>query len=147
MHALVQAELGPVAMPEVVVSLGEHIPLVPLFVPKDDAVGAAVGAALQGADVALLAGNGVVAVGPDLETAYLRVELLEHYAHILCIARGGVGEPVPLGATQRAALLDLRKKAGLARGPAPAATATAAPMGDLRAVVAEEVRRVLGGKK
>lgn len=148
-YALCQTPLGPIGMPEVVVSLGEQVPLVPLFGPKDAGAGEALGAALGSADVALLAGNGVVAIGPDLETAYLRIELLEHYAKILTIARGRVGEPAPLGGPMLEKLRDLRKKAGLHRGPAAAAPT---PSGGgslqdtLRAVVAEEVRRALGGK-
>jgi L-fuculose-phosphate aldolase len=133
--ALAQAPLSPVAMPEVVVSLGPTIPLVPLFLPRDPAVEDAVAAALAVADVALLAGNGVIAVGPDLETAYLRLELVEHYARILAIARGGVGAPVPLDPASEARLMDMRRKAGLAREAAPPGT-TGKP----------EVRRGPGGK-
>jgi L-fuculose-phosphate aldolase len=113
--ALAQVPLAPVAMPEVVVSLGPSIPLVPLFLPRDPGVEDALAAALDVADVALLAGNGAVAVGPDLETAFLRLELLEHYARILAVARGGVGAPVALDAASEAKLMEMRRKAGLAR--------------------------------
>lgn len=142
-HASAFALLGrslDVFMPEVVVSLGDTIPLVPLLLPKDPATTETVAKALQLADVCLLAGNGVLAVGPDLETAYLRVELLEHYARIVTIARG-LGEPVALDSVAKAKLLEMRAKAGLGR-PAPEKVAT-----DLRTVVAEEVRRALGGHK
>ncbi|MEQ8272725.1 MAG: class II aldolase/adducin family protein [Deltaproteobacteria bacterium] len=151
--ALAEVPLGPVTMPEVFVSIGEHIPLVPRFLPKDPAAAGAVGAAFAHADVLLLAGNGVIAVGPDLETAYLRVELVEHFARIVSIARGGVGAPPPLADDERAYLTELRKKAGLHRGsPAPASTAasvsTAASGVDaVRAVVEQEVRRALAGEK
>lgn len=136
--ALAQVPLGPVTMPEVFVSIGEHIPVVPRFVPKDPNAAGAVGAALAGADVLLLAGNGVLAVGPDLETAYLRLELVEHYAKIVSIQRGGVGEGPPLTASERDALVTLRKKAGLWR-EAPGVSDI------VRNVVAEEVRRALKG--
>ncbi|MBK6684832.1 MAG: class II aldolase/adducin family protein [Deltaproteobacteria bacterium] len=148
-YALCQVPLGPIGMPEVVVSLGEQVPMVPLFGPKDAGAGEALGQVLGSADVALLAGNGVVAIGPDLETAYLRIELLEHYARILTIARGRVGEPAPLTDGLREKLLDLRKKAGLHRGPVntPIAAQGRSNLQDtLRNVVAEEVRRALGGK-
>lgn len=149
--ALAQVPLGPVTMPEVFVSIGEHIPLVPLFVPKDPAAAGAVGAALQQADVVLLAGNGVLAVGPDLETAYLRVELVEHFAKIVAIARGGVGAPPALAANDREALIALRKKAGLWREPpaaaAPKTSPTSSVADTVRAVVTEEVRRALTGSK
>lgn len=147
--ALAQRPIDPVGMPEVAVSIGARIPMVPLFVPKDPAVKEAVQDALQIADVALLAGNGALAVGPDLETAYLRLELLEHYAKVLCICRGGVGEPVALDAASSDAALALRKKAGLHRGgpqggPPGGRPTEGAPASDVRALVAEEVRRALG---
>ena len=142
-YALVQRELGPITMPEVVVSLGERVPLLPMFLPKDDRVGAALAEALSYADVALLAGNGVVSVGPDLETAYLRMELVEHYAKIVTIARGEVGEPASLSAEHKQKLLELRDKAGLHRvGPEvePAAAEPAGNSEDLRSVVLQEIR-------
>jgi L-fuculose-phosphate aldolase len=149
-YALCQAPIGPIGMPEVVVSLGNTIPLVPLFLPKDDGVKAAVTAALAVADVALLAGNGVIAVGPDLETAFLRLELLEHYAKILTRARGRVGDPVPLEGQALERLIEMRKKAGLHRGGGWSGSAGPSPGGSLqdtlRLVVAEEVKRALGGK-
>lgn len=146
--ALAEVPLGPVTMPEVFVSIGEHIPLVPRFLPKDPGAAAAVGAAFAHADVLILAGNGVIAVGPDLETAYLRVELVEHFARIMTIARSGVGAPPPLTEQERATLLDLRKKAGLHRGsPAPAPKNAPSAVDAVRAVVEQEVRRALAGEK
>lgn len=138
-YALSRKELTPVMMPEVVVSLGTRIPLLPLFLPKEEKVAGCVGQAFLQTDVALLSGNGVLAVGPDLETAYLRVELLEHYARILSIAQS-VGPPVALNSTEEEALTSLRQKAGLvmqptlAQGPSP-----------IRSVVEEEIKKALGG--
>ena len=140
--SLVGCEIDPIAMPEVVVSLGPRVPIVPLFVPKDPAVGAALQQALSAADVALLAGNGALAIGPDLETAYLRMELLEHYAKILTIARGRVGEPAVLSEAAAEKCLELRQAAGLHREPLARAESN-----DMRRVVLEEVRRALGDKK
>jgi L-fuculose-phosphate aldolase len=140
--ALVGRTIDPIAMPEVAVSLGERVPLVPMFVPKDPGAAAAIQEALAWADVALMAGNGAIAVGPDLETAYLRMELLEHYARILTIARGGVGEPAALPDSAQQKCLELRKAAGLHR-EAPRAGGTS----DTRRVVMEEVRRALGDNK
>lgn len=139
--ALARVELGCPAMPEVVVSLGDNIPLVPLLLPKDPATADAIANAMERADVALLAGNGAIAVGPDLETAFLRMELLEHYAKIVAVAKGGVGAPVALDAAQRERLLEMRKAAGLLRTP------QAKPVSAVRKVVAEEVRRALGVEK
>lgn len=153
--ALARRALEPVTMPEVVVSLGDRVPLVPLFLPKDPRAEDAVAEALSIADVALLSGNGVIVTGADLEQAYLRLELLEHYAKILTIT-AAIGGPAPLEGDLKAKLLDLRKAAGLGPKPqaAPAAgsskpepAARSKLTDSIRPIVAEEVRRVLGGSK
>ncbi|PID38755.1 MAG: aldolase [Deltaproteobacteria bacterium] len=98
-------------LPEAVVSLGPEIPTVPLTLPGPDAV-SAIEPYLLDHDVLLLAGNGVLACGADLEQAYLRLELVEHLALIAREAEqlGGVQQlpPEHLGK-----LLDARKRAGL----------------------------------
>lgn len=146
--ALARRPLEPVAMPEVVVSIGEKIPLVPLYLPKDPQVADAVLAALMEADAALLAGNGAIAVGEDLEQAYLRLELVEHYAHILSLSTS-IGGPAALEPELRRRLLEMRQQAGL--GPkapaAPANAKTSSMVERIRPIVAEEVKRMLGGSK
>lgn len=109
---LVGAPLAPVAMPELVVSLGDRIPTVPRAMPKTpEAVKGVEAAAAQG-DAMLLAGNGALTLGADLNQALLRMELLEHYAKILTLARAwGPVEPLPGGDVSK--LLEARKKAGL----------------------------------
>ena len=142
--ALAQRPLAPVAMPEVIVSLGDRIPLVPLLVPKDTRTAALVAEALAVADVALLGGNGVLVVGADLVQAYLRLELVEHYARILA-ASVALGGPAALDPALVAKLLEQRRAAGL--GPKPVAPGSAAPAADpIRALVTDEVRRALGGR-
>lgn len=136
--SLAQIPIEPVALPEVVVSLGLEIPLLPRFLPKEDAVADAVELALGRADGLLLAGNGVLTVGRDLEEAYLRAELIEHYARVLSRARL-LGGPVPLQAPEIERLLELRKRAGL--GPRRGAERGS------RSVMQGEVRRVMGGSK
>lgn len=112
------AELSPVAMPEVVVSLGSRIPTVRRFLPKDPDGVAMVGAQAAGYDAMLLSGNGALTLGDDLSQALLRMELVEHYARILTAARL-VGDVAPLSDGELAKLLEARKKAGL--GPKPKA--------------------------
>jgi L-fuculose-phosphate aldolase len=113
---LVGVELAPVAMPEVVVSLGDSIPTVPRLMPKTPELVKAVEAAAGRVDAMLLAGNGALTMGDSLEQALLRLELVEHYARILSVARG-LG-PVPaLPAGDVTKLLEARAKAGL--GPKP----------------------------
>lgn len=113
---LTGAELGPIAMPEIVVSLGPKIPTLPRVLPKEKAGVEAVERAAREHDAMVLQGNGVFTCGPDLSLALLRMELVEHYAKILSIARGfGTVPPIAEGDLQK--LLDARKKSGL--GPKP----------------------------
>jgi L-fuculose-phosphate aldolase len=114
--------LAPIALPEMVVSLGDKVPTLPRAMPKDPAALERLGAAFQLCDAALLAGNGALAMGADLEQALLRLELVEHYAKILSIARGW-GEVPALSDAEVAKLLDARRKAGLGpRVPTPEPT-------------------------
>jgi L-fuculose-phosphate aldolase len=104
--------LAPLAMPEVVVSLGAHIPTVSRHLPKTEALTKAVGAACTTSDAMLLSGNGALTLGQSLEQALLRMELVEHYAHILFIAKS-LGPLTPLSSTEMATLLDARAKASV----------------------------------
>lgn len=109
---LVGLELSPVAMPELVVSLGDKIPTVPRAMPKTPEAVKGVEAAASQVDAMLLAGNGALTLGADLNQALLRMELVEHYAKILTAARQ-LGQVSPLADTDLAKLLEARKKAGL----------------------------------
>lgn len=113
---LTGVELGPVAMPEIAVSLGDSIPTVPRLMPKTPELVKAVETTAGKVDAMLLAGNGALTLGVSLEQALLRMELVEHYAKILTIARTlGAVQPLPSGDLQK--LLEARAKAGL--GPSP----------------------------
>lgn len=100
------------AMPEFCVSIGAGVPTVPLFLPKTPELVKAVEETAAKAHAFLVAGNGAWTLGTDLEQAFLRLELVEHYAKILTFARqlGGVRE---LAAPQVTKLLEARAKAGL----------------------------------
>lgn len=63
------------------------IPLVPYQAPGTAKLAAAVAKALQGANVALLASHGAVAVGPSIAVALQRMESLEQAARIVVAAR------------------------------------------------------------
>lgn len=113
---LVGLALEPVAMPEVVVSLGDSIPTLPRAMPKTPEAVKSVEAAAAKVDAMLLSGNGVLTLGADLSQALLRMELVEHYAKILTVARQlGTVPALPPGDVAK--LLEARKKAGL--GPQP----------------------------
>lgn len=89
--AVAGVALGPPFMAEPIVSIGSRIPLVPFGLPGDvDVAGP-----LAGADVLMLQNHGVLAVGPDLETCLLRIELLEHVCRVALVARQ-LGGAVPL---------------------------------------------------
>ena len=109
---LVGLELAPIAMPELVVSMGDKIPTLPRALPKDEEALKRLGAAARLHDAMLLSGNGALTWGTSLEMALLRMELVEHYAKILAAARA-LGQVTPLAAGELAKLLEARKKAGL----------------------------------
>ncbi len=96
--AVAGQELGPPFMAEPVVSLGPRVPLIPFGLPGEPDLGAALAAALADADVVLLQNHGVLAVGPDLETCVLRLELVEHLCKVALVARQlGGAIPLPSG--------------------------------------------------
>jgi L-fuculose-phosphate aldolase len=96
-----------------VVSLGDRIPTVPRAMPKTPEAVKGVEAAASQVDAMLLAGNGALTLGADLNQALLRMELVEHYAKILTAAKQ-LGQPIqPLSQSDVTKLLEARKKAGL----------------------------------
>lgn len=128
-------------MVEPVVSLGVGIPSVPFFMPKSEEGLANLADAASRADAVLVDNHGPIAFGPTLETAYLRLELVEHQAKIQTIARSlGGARPLPMEALQP--LLDARAKAGLL-APAEERTVTVDPELSLTIarIVAEEISR------
>jgi L-fuculose-phosphate aldolase len=149
-------------LPEAVVSLGPVIPTLPLALPGGDALAAAA-PYLDEHDALLLAGNGVLVCGADLEQAYLRLELVEHLARIALVAHQ-LGGARPLPAHYLPPLLAARARAGLGRGgtavkavPAQEARGRATTLpasrppagerqpGELEQIVRAEIKRVLDG--
>lgn len=109
---LVGRELSPIALPEMVVSLGDRIPTLHRRMPKDPEGPDFVAQYAALYDALLLSGNGVLTLGGDLGQALLRMELVEHYAKILHAA-GSLGTIEPLAPAEVQKLLEARKKAGL----------------------------------
>lgn len=99
-------------LPEAVVSLGAQIPTVPLTAPGK-ASADALGQFVRSCDAVLIAGNGVLAWGPTLELAYLRLELVEHICKIAHTA-AALGGPQRLPQSMIDTLVAKRAKAGLA---------------------------------
>jgi ribulose-5-phosphate 4-epimerase/fuculose-1-phosphate aldolase len=103
------------------------------------------GRAIAEVDAVLLLGHGVITVGPDAETALLRMELVEHLAKIALVARQ-LGGPLPLPREDVEAALAARAKAGL--GPKPSespsygSSATTAARPDVSALVRDALQRI-----
>ncbi len=135
-------------LPEAVVSIGPMVPTVPLAMPGTEAV-QALAPYLDEYDALLLAGNGVITAGVDMEMAYLRMELVEHLANI-SLAAQQLGGALPLPPRYLEPLLAARARAGL--GPEARGGTTTLPRSEpestprsreLDAVVRQEIARVL----
>ncbi len=139
------ADLGHPFMAEPVVTLGPVIPRIPLMLPGDPDLPMAIERGLEQADVLILDGHGVLAVGGSFEQALLRLELVEHLAKIALAAQhlGGT-RPLPeslvaqLAAKGRPASEPDHTPAG-AEGHASAATDERP---DLRALVSDALQRL-----
>ena len=97
------------ALTELIFQVG-RVPLVPYGAPGTPELGDRVSPFLNGHDALLLAHHGAVTMGPTLDTAWIRMESLEHAARMLLVART-LGRVMELDAAAVAALL--------ARRPAP----------------------------
>ncbi len=71
---------------EVVTTLGS-IPIAEYATPSTDELPAACSKYLKAHDGLLLANHGALAIGPDLFTAYHRMETIEHFAKITLVTR------------------------------------------------------------
>lgn len=80
---------------EVVVGLGE-IPLARYGTPGTSELAEALKPLIPDHDAILMANHGVVAYGPTLENAYMKMETVEHFAHIALVAHL-LGREQPLG--------------------------------------------------
>jgi L-fuculose-phosphate aldolase len=90
--------LAEVLCQEAVMALGE-VPLAKYATTGTESVAASLGPYLQGHEAILLANHGAVTYGCDLLEAFLRMETMEHLAHIELVAHQ-LGSPRPLSAIQ-----------------------------------------------
>jgi L-fuculose-phosphate aldolase len=97
---------------EAIVSLGPEVPLARFALPFGAAGAAPLRELIGGYDALLLQSHGVITVGPSLELALLRMELVEHMAKIATLAQphGGVQ---PLPSDVLGLLIKKRRGAGL----------------------------------
>ncbi|MEE8410480.1 MAG: class II aldolase/adducin family protein [Myxococcota bacterium] len=139
---------------EPVVSLGAEIPLVPYAAPKTPEWTGNMIPLLDDADALLLEQHGVLTYGPDLETAFLRMELVEHLAKIQIAAhQAGLVRDIPdadvgklLGARTKTGLGKAARQASAEAPPARATAATggaSAPGERVESIIVEEIGRAL----
>jgi L-fuculose-phosphate aldolase len=104
---------------EVVTTLGS-IPIAEYATPSTDELPAACSKYLKAHDGLLLANHGALAIGPDLFTAYHRMETIEHFAKISLVTRQ-LGREHLLSREEVQRLQGLRGSYGIA-SPAPVCT-------------------------
>jgi L-fuculose-phosphate aldolase len=82
---------------EVVMSLGS-VPLAPYATTGTPDVGSSIAPLIVNHDAVLLANHGVVTAGETLQNAFMRMETVEHFAHICLVARQlGCAKPLSSG--------------------------------------------------
>lgn len=95
-------------LPEVIVSLGK-VPLVRYATPGTPDLSAVLEPYVPHYDALLLANHGAVTCGPDLITAFYRMEIVEHFAKIMQATRLA-GEPQLLSTREVAKLMAARAR-------------------------------------
>src|SRR5579859_8283872 len=100
--------LNKALLPEVIVGLGQ-VPLVQYATPGTPELSGALEPFVPHYDALLLANHGAVTCGPDLLTAFFRMETIEHFAKIL-LASELAGDPVLLSTREVAKLMAARSR-------------------------------------
>lgn len=106
--AAVGQGLDQALLPEVVVGLGK-VPLVRYATPGTTDLSAVLEPYVPHYDALLLANHGAVTCGPDLLTAFYRMEIVEHFARIMLAARLA-GQPQLLSTREVAKLMAARAR-------------------------------------
>lgn len=102
-------------LPEVVIGLGK-VPLVRYATPGTTELTAALEPYVEHYDALLLANHGVVTCGPDLLTAFYRLETVEHTAKIT-LAAENAGTPKLFSSKEVAKLMAARARYGVIAPP------------------------------
>ncbi|HTC62686.1 MAG TPA: class II aldolase/adducin family protein [Candidatus Saccharimonadales bacterium] len=116
-HAAAGIPLNKALLSELIIALG-CIPVAPYGTPGTQELSDALEPMVQQYDAILLANHGVVTCGPDLLTAFFRMETLEHFAQVSLMTEL-LGKQVLLSGRDVEKLLVARARYG---------TTTAAPM-------------------
>jgi len=102
-------------LPEVVIGLG-RVPLVRYATPGTPELSAAIEPYVEHYDALLLANHGAVTCGPDLLTAFYRMETVEHTARIT-LAAENAGTPKLFSSREVAKLMAARARYGVMAPP------------------------------
>jgi L-fuculose-phosphate aldolase len=104
-------ELSQPIIPEIVVSMGLRVPMVPFAVPAGHRIIELLQPFLEDHDALMLKNHGVLTYGDTLDQALLRMEHVENWARILFISiQTGRVDALPDDAVHE--LLEARRKAG-----------------------------------
>ncbi|MCX6579405.1 MAG: class II aldolase/adducin family protein [Candidatus Aminicenantes bacterium] len=150
-----------IVAPEAIVSIGDVIPAARYAFPGSVEHEQIISEALSRCDVFMMAGNGVLSVGRDVNEAYLRMELLEHLLKIDYYAKS-MGQVMAIPDEDRRKLLEKRAAAGLgpkgvhSSSPSPSPSSLPSPKSPgspghqkelLKELIAEELKKVLKEQK
>ncbi len=117
-HAAAGMALDKALLSEMVISLGS-VPVARYGTPGSPELSDALGPLVPDHNSILMANHGVVACGPDLLTAYFRMETVEHFAQV-SLAAQLLGKQVLLSKLQVDQLLEARARYGNPAAPAAA---------------------------
>ena len=110
-HAVAGIPLTEALMPEVVVTLG-CVPVAPYGTPSTQELANSLMDLVPNYDAILLANHGAITYGTDLEQAFFKIEILEHFAKINILTRT-LGRPTLLSREAVDKLFDVREKYGI----------------------------------
>lgn len=110
-HAVAGIELREALMPEVVATLG-CVPVAPYGTPSTEELSNSMADLVPHHDALLLSNHGAVTYGPDLEQAFFKMEILEHFAKINILTRI-LGRQILLTREAVDKLFDVREKYGI----------------------------------
>lgn len=100
--------LNKCVLPEAIIVIGA-VPIAEYGLPSSQEIPDKIRPHIQNSDAILLENHGALTLGPDLITAYHRMETLEHTAHIVYLARQ-LGNVNVLSEDEVGRLMELRKK-------------------------------------
>lgn len=104
-------ELAQCVIPEVVITMG-NVPTAEYAAPCTEEGARVVRDYIHETDVVILDRHGSLTVGEDLQSAYFKLEKLEHAAHVTATAKM-LGQVKVLSEAEVARLVEIRKKLGV----------------------------------